>query len=32
MGGAWLWLEEFVGIKVSLHVARFLLGLEELET
>ena len=28
-GGAWLWLEHAVGLKVSEHIARYLLGTDE---
>ena len=28
-GGAWLWLEQALGLKVSEHIARYLLGREE---
>ena len=27
-GGAWLWLEESLGLRVSEHVARYLLGID----
>ena len=29
LGGAWLWLEQAVGIKVSEAMARYLLGMDE---
>ena len=29
-GGAWLWLEHSLGLKVSEHIARYLLGKDEI--